>query len=60
MQFRGGAAFGTEMALTGRFFTAEEALEARLINRVAPKGTDFTEAARAFAEKRKPGPFKAR
>jgi enoyl-CoA hydratase/carnithine racemase len=111
MQFRGGSAFGTEMALTGRFFTAEEALEARLINRVALKGTyldvaraladevnqnpplsvratvrtrrwylelltreinmqtqplklylseDFNEAARAFAEKRKPGPFKAR
>jgi enoyl-CoA hydratase/carnithine racemase len=110
MQFRGGAAFGTEMALTGRFFTAEEALQAGLINRVAPKGgyldmaralaaevnlnpplsvratvrtrrwyleqltreinmqtqplklylsDDFNEAARAFAEKRKPGPFKA-
>jgi enoyl-CoA hydratase/carnithine racemase len=111
MQYRGGAAFGTEMALTGRLFSAEEALEARLINRVAPKGTylavaraladevnqnpprsvratvrtrrwymerltreinmqtqplklylseDFNEAARAFVEKRKPGPFKAR
>jgi enoyl-CoA hydratase/carnithine racemase len=111
MQYRGGAAFGTEMALTGRFFSAEEALEARLINRVAAKGTylalaraladevnqnpplsvratvrarrwymerltreinmqtqplklylseDFNEAARAFVEKRKPGPFKAR
>jgi enoyl-CoA hydratase/carnithine racemase len=111
MQFRGAAAFGTEMALTGRFFTAEEALEARLINRVAPRGAhlevaralaeevnanpplsvratvrtrrwyleqisreiamqtqplklylseDFNEAARAFAEKRKPGPFRAR
>jgi enoyl-CoA hydratase/carnithine racemase len=111
MQFRGAAAFGTEMALTGRFFTAEEALEARLINRLAPRGThlevaralaeevnanpplsvratvrtrrwyleqisreiamqtqplklylseDFNEAARAFAEKRKPGPFRAR
>jgi enoyl-CoA hydratase/carnithine racemase len=111
MQFRGAAAFGTEMALTGRFFTAEEALQARLINRLAPQGThlevaralaeevnanpplsvratvrtrrwyleqlsreiamqtqplklylseDFNEAARAFAEKRKPGPFRAR
>jgi enoyl-CoA hydratase/carnithine racemase len=111
MQYRGGAAFGTEMALTGRFFTAEEALQARLINRVAPKGTyldvaraladevnqnpplsvratvrtrrwymerlareinmqtqplklylseDFSEAARAFVEKRKPGPYRAR
>lgn len=111
MQFRGGAAFGTEIALTGRFFTAEEAFAARLINRVAPKGKvlevaraladevnanpplsvratvrtrrwnlaevirettmmnaplklylseDFQEAARAFVEKRKPGPFKAK
>ena len=111
MHFRGAGAFGTEVALTGRFFTAEEALAAGLINRVAPTGTyldaarelaravcqnpplsvratvrsrrwyldqlgreiamqsaplklylseDFQEAARAFAEKRKPGPFKGR
>ena len=111
MHFRGAGAFGTEVALTGRFFTAEEALTAGLINRVAPAGThmdaarelaravcqnpplsvratvrsrrwyldqlgreimmqsaplklylteDFQEAARAFAEKRKPGPFKGR
>ena len=38
MHFRGAAAFGTEMALTGRFFSAEEALEAGVINRVAPAG----------------------
>src|SRR6266851_10204 len=107
MHFRGAGAFGTEVALTGRFFTAEEALAAGLINRVATAGThmdaarelaravcqnpplsvratvrsrrwyldqlgreimmqtaplklylteDFQEAARAFAEKRKPGP----
>ena len=111
MHFRGAGAFGTEVALTGRFFTAEEALAAGLINRVAPAGTymdaarelaravcqnpplsvratvrsrrwyldqlgreimmqtaplklylteDFQKAARAFAEKRKPGPFKGR
>ena len=111
MQFRNGGALATEIALTGRFFTAEEAFEARLINRVAPKGRhldvaralaeevnlnpplsvratvrtrrwqlaeliretamqnqplklylseDFGEAARAFKEKRKPGPFKGR
>jgi enoyl-CoA hydratase/carnithine racemase len=111
MHFRGAGAFGTEVALTGRFFTAEEAFAAGLINRVAPAGThldaagelaravcqnpplsvratvrsrrwymdqlareimmqsaplklylseDFQEAARAFAEKRKPGPFKGR
>jgi enoyl-CoA hydratase/carnithine racemase len=111
MHFRGAGAFGTEVALTGRFFTAEEAQAAGLINRVAAAGAhmdvarelaravcqnpplsvratvrsrrwymdqlgreimmqsaplklylseDFQEAARAFAEKRKPGPFKGR
>src|SRR5215469_9372550 len=111
LNFRGGAAFATEVALTGRFFTAEEAFAAGLINRVAPEGRylevarklaaeiaknpplsvratvrtrrwymeqierevimqtaplklylteDFREAARAFAEKRQPGPFKGR
>jgi enoyl-CoA hydratase/carnithine racemase len=38
LQFRGGGAFATEVALTGRFFTAEEALAAGIINRVAPPG----------------------
>lgn len=111
LQFRGGAAFGTEVALSGRFFTAEEAFAAGLINRVAPAGgyleiarqlarevaknpplsvratvrtrrwymdqlsreimmqttplklyltEDFQEAARAFTERRQPGPFKGR
>lgn len=35
--FRGAGAFGDEIALTGRYFTAEEAHAANLINRVAPK-----------------------
>src|ERR1700720_1887651 len=111
LNFRGAAAFATEVTLTGRFFTAEEALAAGIINRVAPEGRhlevayelaaegaenpalsvratarsrrwhmaqlerevtmqtaslklylteDFQEAARAFAEKRQPGPFKGR
>ncbi len=111
LNFRGAAAFAAEVALTGRFFTAEEALAAGVINRVAPTDRhletarelasevaknpplsvratvrtrrwymdqigrevtmqtaplklylteDFHEAARAFAEKRKPGPFKGR
>jgi enoyl-CoA hydratase/carnithine racemase len=111
LHFRGAAALGTEVALTGRFFTAAEALAAGIINRVAPVGQhmeaalelarevaanpplsvraavrtrrwymdqmsreimmqtqplklylteDFQEAARAFAEKRRPGPFKGR
>ncbi len=107
LNFRGAAAFAAEVALTGRFFTAEEAHTAGIINRVAPAGghleaarelaaevaknpplsvrtrrwymdqigrevamqtaplklyltEDFHEAARAFAEKRKPGPFRGR
>jgi enoyl-CoA hydratase/carnithine racemase len=108
---RGGGAFANEVALTGRFFTAEEVAARNLINRVAPEGMhlpvamelarevaanpplsvrstvrvrrwhmaqhtreainmtageklylteDFQEAARAFAEKRKPAAFKGR
>lgn len=49
MQFRGGGAFSMEAALTGRFFTAEEAFKANLINRVAPKGKHL-EMARELAE----------
>jgi enoyl-CoA hydratase/carnithine racemase len=36
--FRNAGAFGDEIALTGRYFTAEEAHAANVINRVAPKG----------------------
>jgi enoyl-CoA hydratase/carnithine racemase len=111
LQFRGAGSFANDVAMTGRWFTAEEALAAGVINRVAPKGRylemarelalevaknpplsvratvrsrrwymdqlgreiimqtaplklylseDFQEAARAFAEKRAPGPFKGR
>src|SRR3984957_7444373 len=49
MHFRGGAAFSMEAALTGRFFTAEEAFKANLINRVAPKGK-YLDVARDLAE----------
>jgi enoyl-CoA hydratase/carnithine racemase len=48
LQFRGGGALATEVALTGRFFTAEEALAAGLINRVAPQGK-YLEVARELA-----------
>jgi enoyl-CoA hydratase/carnithine racemase len=47
--FRGGGAFTMEAALTGRFFSAEEALKANLINRVSPKGRHL-EMARELAE----------
>jgi enoyl-CoA hydratase/carnithine racemase len=36
--FRGAGAFGDEVSLTGRYFSAEEALAANVINRVAAKG----------------------
>lgn len=38
LDMRAAGAFGLEASLTGRFFTAEECLEAGLINRVTPKG----------------------
>ncbi|MGD9753112.1 MAG: enoyl-CoA hydratase/isomerase family protein [Acidimicrobiia bacterium] len=38
LQFRGAAAFGTELALTGREFTAEEAFEHGLVNRLVEPG----------------------
>ena len=111
LNFRGARSFATEVTLTGRFFTAEEALKAGIVDRLAPKGQhikvanelaqqiisnpplsvratvrtrrwymdqaereaylqtiplklhltdDFKESARAFAEKRKAGPFKGR
>lgn len=111
LNFRGARSFGTEVTITGRFFTAEEAFRAGIVDRIAPRGEhvnqarelakqiaanpplsvratvrtrrwymdqaereaylqttplklhlseDFKESARAFAEKRKPGPFKGR
>ena len=50
MHYRGGGAFTMEAALTGRFFTAEEAFKANLINRVAPKGK-YLEVARELADR---------
>jgi enoyl-CoA hydratase/carnithine racemase len=50
MQFRGGGAFSMEAALTGRFFTAEEAFKANLINRVASKGKHLDMARELAAE----------
>ena len=46
--FRGAGAFGDEVSLTGRYFTAEEALAANVINRVAAKDT-VLEVARTLA-----------
>jgi enoyl-CoA hydratase/carnithine racemase len=111
LNFRGAGSFATEVTITGRFFTADEALAAGVVDRVAAKGEhlqqayalardiaanpplsvratvrtrrwymdqaereaylqttplklhlteDFKESAKAFAEKRKAGPFKGR
>ena len=48
MQLRGGGALANEVALTGRFFTAEEALAAGLINRVAKAG-EYLDVAKELA-----------
>jgi enoyl-CoA hydratase/carnithine racemase len=48
LNFRGGGAFATDVALTGRFFTAEEARAAGVIERIAPQG-ELMPAARALA-----------
>jgi enoyl-CoA hydratase/carnithine racemase len=60
MHFRGGAAFTMEAALTGRFFTAEEAFKANLINRVAPKGRYLDVARELAAEVAKNPPLSVR
>lgn len=111
LAYRGHRSFATDVTITGRFFTAEEAQAAGVIDRVAAPGEhldqayemaraiaanpplsvratvrtrrwymdqaereaylqtiplklhmteDFKESARAFAEKRKAGPFKGR
>jgi enoyl-CoA hydratase/carnithine racemase len=111
LNFRGAGSFATEVTITGRFFSAEEAHAAGIVDCVAPAGEglqqayglaqqiaanpplsvratvrtrrwymdqaereaylqttplklhlteDFKESARAFAEKRKAGPFKGR
>jgi enoyl-CoA hydratase/carnithine racemase len=49
LDFIGAGAFGVEVALTGRVFTAEEALKANIISRVAPAG-QFMQAAVELAQ----------
>lgn len=52
LNFRGAAAFGTEISLTGRYFTADEAFAAGVFNRLAPEGKTMEvamELARAVA-----------
>src|ERR1044072_7796750 len=49
MHYRGGGAFTMEAALTGRFFTAEEAHQAKQINRDGPQG-QYLEVAHGLDE----------
>lgn len=44
LNFRGAGNFATEAAITGRFFSAEEALAAGVIDRVAPAGEHLGQA----------------
>jgi enoyl-CoA hydratase/carnithine racemase len=44
LNFRGAGNFATEATLTGRFFSAEEALAAGVVDRVAPKGEHVNQA----------------
>jgi enoyl-CoA hydratase/carnithine racemase len=59
-QYRGAGAFGDEIAFTGRFFTAEEAFEAKLINRVAPEGKHLDVAKELAAQVAKNPPLSVR
>ena len=38
LNFRGGGSFATQVTLTGRFFSAEEAPRVNLIDEVTPEG----------------------
>jgi enoyl-CoA hydratase/carnithine racemase len=60
LNFRGAAAFATEVTLTGRFFTAEEALAAGIINRIAPEGRHLEVACELAAEVAKNPPLSVR
>lgn len=48
MAYRGQGSFATEVTLTGRFFTSEEAYAAGVIDRVAPQGK-YMDVARELA-----------
>jgi len=58
--FRGAGAFGDEIALTGRFFTAEEAAAAGVVNRLAPEGQHLEVAKELAAQVAKNPPLSVR
>jgi enoyl-CoA hydratase/carnithine racemase len=57
---RGGGALANEVALTGRFFTAQEALAAGIINRLAPAGEHLAVAKELAREILKNPPLSVR
>src|SRR5579863_4733041 len=48
LNFRGGGSLAVQVSLTGRFFTAEEALRVNIIDQVAPQG-EYLAAAQELA-----------
>jgi len=50
MNYRGNGTFATRMTLTGRFFTAEDAFAAQIIDEVAPVGEHLERAYALAAE----------
>lgn len=44
LHFRGGAGLAVDATLTGRYFTAEEAFESKVVNRLAPVGEGLAAA----------------
>ncbi len=59
-QYRSAAAFGDEIAFTGRFFTAEEGFKAGLFNRLAPEGKHIEVARELAAQVAKNPPLSVR
>ena len=60
LHFRGAAAFANEVALTGRFFTAEEALAAGIVNRVAARHASRSRARARDRGRQEPAALGAR
>ncbi|MGF1595508.1 MAG: enoyl-CoA hydratase/isomerase family protein [Acidimicrobiales bacterium] len=50
LQFRNAAAFGSELTLTGRYFSAEEAHAHGLVNRLVPRGEGLAAGLELAAE----------
>lgn len=60
MRFRGGSSFGFQMSMTGRFFSAQEALEHSIVDRVVPNGQQVSAAMELAREIAKHPPLSVR